>query len=125
MPSKTNNLPEGMECLLPLTPAVFFILFALVDGEKHGYAIMQDVLTLSEDKFRMAPGHSIRRFSGCSNLSVIEETTGSGAASDHEARRRYYRLTRSGKALLETEIGRMESVWRRARRKKLRARTAE
>ena len=27
----------------PLTPAVFHILLALADGEKHGYAIMQDV----------------------------------------------------------------------------------
>ena len=29
--------------LLPLTPAVFHVLLALSDGERHGYAIMQEV----------------------------------------------------------------------------------
>src|SRR5262249_59141716 len=29
--------------LLPLTPAVFHILLALADGERHGYGIMQEV----------------------------------------------------------------------------------
>jgi hypothetical protein len=32
--------PKG---LLPLTPAVFHILLALADEERHGYGIMQDV----------------------------------------------------------------------------------
>ena len=34
--------------MIPLTPAVFFILLALADGEKHGYAIMQEVKILSD-----------------------------------------------------------------------------
>jgi hypothetical protein len=29
--------------LIPLTPAVFHILLALADGEKHSYGIMQEV----------------------------------------------------------------------------------
>jgi len=125
MPSKTNSIPADLRHLLPLTPAVFYILFALVDGEKHGYAIMQDVLTLSEDRFRMGPGTLYTTIQRLLNLSVIEETAGSGDASDHEARRRYYRLTRNGKILLEAEISGLESVVRRARRKKLTPRTAE
>ena len=31
------------ESLLPLTPAVFHVLLSLADGDRHGYAIMQDV----------------------------------------------------------------------------------
>ena len=31
------------ETLLPLTPAVFYVLLALSDGERHGYAIMREV----------------------------------------------------------------------------------
>jgi hypothetical protein len=35
------SLSDSQRQLLPLTPAVFFILLALADGEKHGYAMMQ------------------------------------------------------------------------------------
>ena len=37
------NTLTNPEDLLPLTPAVFNILLALADGEKHGYAIMLEV----------------------------------------------------------------------------------
>jgi DNA-binding PadR family transcriptional regulator len=125
MPPKTKNIPEHLRELLPLSPAVFFVMFALADGEKHGYAIMQEVLTLSENRVRMGAGTLYTTIQRLLNMTIIEETTGSGNVSDHEARRRYYRLAPNGKILLEAEISRMESVVRRARRKKLTPRTAE
>src|SRR5258708_26655780 len=48
MKSKKVELPDDVMRLIPLTPAVFFILFALADGDKHGYAIMQETTKLSE-----------------------------------------------------------------------------
>ena len=39
----SNEDQRRPEELLPLTPAVFHILLALADGEKHGYAIMQEI----------------------------------------------------------------------------------
>ena len=125
MPPKSTSIPDDLRNLLPLTPAVFFVLFALADGEKHGYAIMQMVSTLSENKVRMGPGTLYTTIQRLLNLSLIEETAGLGSTAEHESRRRYYRLTRTGKLLLEAEIDRMESVVRRARRKKLTPRTAE
>src|SRR5947209_10795671 len=59
--SKVGRDPET---LLPLTPAVFHILLALADGEKHGYAIMQEVGLRTDGTFRMGPGtlyESIKR----------------------------------------------------------------
>ena len=44
------------ESFIPLTPAVFHILLALVDGEKHGYAIMLEVEAISSDQIKMGPG---------------------------------------------------------------------
>ena len=49
--SLNNDLQE----MLPLSPAIFFVLFALADGEKHGYLIMQEVKVLSDGKFQMGP----------------------------------------------------------------------
>ena len=40
---------------LPLAPAAFLILFALTDGAKHGYAIMQETRKISDDGFHMGP----------------------------------------------------------------------
>jgi DNA-binding PadR family transcriptional regulator len=119
MTPKTTGISDDLQQLLPLTPAVFFILLALADGEKHGYAIMQDVALLSEEKVRMGPGTLYTTIQRLLDLSLIEETRGSGEGSDHESRRRYYRLTRTGKKLLGAEVSRMESVVLLARQKKL------
>jgi DNA-binding PadR family transcriptional regulator len=101
---------------LPLTPAVFFILFALADGEKHGYAIMQDVSKLSGGKFRMGPGTLYTTIQRLLDLKLIVETKDS---IEDEGRRRYYKLTRAGKSLFEAELSRMDAVLRLAQRKKL------
>jgi DNA-binding PadR family transcriptional regulator len=111
-----NRIPDDLQHLLPLTPAVFFILFALADGEKHGYAIMQSVSRISGNQFRMGPG---------TLYTTIQETESAGGQSDHENRRRYYKLTRTGKAILGADLSRMESVVRMARDKKLVPKTSE
>jgi|SRR6185312_4346547 len=119
MPTSHKQVPDDLHHLLPLTPAVFFILFALADGEKHGYAVMQSIAELSGDKFRMGPGTLYTTIQRLLELDLIEEAERPGAHSDHESRRRYYKLTRRGSAVLEAEVDRMESVVRLARDKKL------
>src|SRR6266699_3868598 len=125
MKTKKSELPEEALRLMPLTPAVFFILFALADGEKHGYAIMQSVSRISNNHFRMGPGTLYSTIQRLLDLDLIEETEGVGGQSDHEDRRRYYKLTRTGKAILAADISRMESVVRLARDKKLVPKTSE
>ncbi len=120
-----NRVPDDLQHLLPLTPAVFFILFALAEGEKHGYAIMQTVSRISDNQFRMGPGTLYTTIQRLWDLDLIEETEGAGGQSDHENRRRYYKLTRTGKAILAADISRMESVVRLARDKKLVPKTSE
>ena len=120
-----NRVPDDLRHLLPLTPAVFFILFALADGEKHGYAIMQTVSQISDNQFRMGPGTLYTTIQRLLDLGLIEETESAGSQSDHEKRRRYYKLTRIGKAVLAADLSRMEAVLRLARDKKLVPRTAE
>jgi DNA-binding PadR family transcriptional regulator len=119
MTAKSPPLPEDLQRLVPLTPAVFFILLALAEGEKHGYAIMQDVKRLSDGSVQMGPGTLYTSIQRLLDLSLIRETEGTGAPSDHEARRRYYRLRHAGRDLLAFEVDRMEAVVRRARQKKL------
>lgn len=115
----TSQIPTELRRLLPLTPAVFFVLFALADGEKHGYAIMQNVRGLSDEKVRLGPGTLYSTIQRLLELDLIEETAGTGEPSDHESRRRYYKLTSMGRNVLEGELRRMDSIMRLAKKKKL------
>ncbi len=114
MAVKTNSVPDDMQHLFPLTPAVFFILFALAQGEKHGYAIMQEVSVLSDGKFRMGPGTLYTTIQRLLERSLIEEIDANSGS-----RRRYYRLTGTGRLVFKAEVDRMEAVVRLALRHRL------
>src|ERR1700754_5114873 len=100
-----GEIPDDLRELLPLTPAVFYILFALAEGEKHGYAIMKEVKTLSSGQFMMGPGTLYTSIQRLLELGLIEETS---TSSDTERRRRCYRLSRNGRQVFEAELSRME-----------------
>ena len=109
MPARNVTVPDDLKHLFPLTPAVFFILFALAEREKHGYAIMQQVGVLSDGKFRMGPGTLYTTIQRLLELSLIEETN-----TEEGGRRRYYRLTRNGRIVFKAELSRMDAVVRLA-----------
>ena len=110
------EIPDPVRELLPLTPAVFYILFALAEGEKHGYAIMKEVEDISGGHFNMGPGTLYTTIQRLLELGLIEETS---TSSNSERRRRCYRLSRNGRHVLEAELNRMESLVRSAQRRKL------
>jgi len=91
----------------------------LADGDKHGYAIMQETTKLSEGRFRMGPGTLYTTIQRLLDLSLIEEVWDAIDGDKRESRRRYYRLTRQGRALLDLEINRMGAVLQLASEKRL------
>lgn len=116
MTTQPYPTPDDM---LPLTPAVLHILLALADGEKHGYAIMQDVARLSDGAIKMGPGTlygSIKRMLDAGLIQATDERP--DPALDDE-RRRYYKLTAFGGRVLSAELARMEALLRAARAKRL------
>jgi DNA-binding PadR family transcriptional regulator len=115
------EIPDPVRELLPLSPAVFYILFALAEGEKHGYAIMKEVERVSGGQFTMGPATLYTTIQRLLELGLIEETS---TSSDSERRRRCYRLSRMGRKALEAELNRMESLVRSAQRRKLTPREA-
>lgn len=121
----TNRpLPDDLQRLLPLTPAVFFVLFSLTNGDTHGYAVMQESNQLSGGKVHMGRGTLYSTLQRLLDLALIQEVRG-GSSADRDSRRRYYRLTSSGKTLLAAEVRHMDSVLRLAKRKKLVPRASE
>ena len=103
---------------IPLTPAVLHILLALAEGERHGYAIAQEIETATEGDIHMGPGTlygSIRRML---SAGLIDESARRPRHDDDE-RRRYYRMTPLGRRLLEAELSRLTRVMRVARGKRV------
>ena len=101
--------------LLPLQPAVFHILVALADRDRHGYSIMQDVAARTEGKVRLSAGtlySSIRRML---EQGLIEELAESPDPSSTDERRRYYRLTRFGRHVAAAEVERLNALVAQAR----------
>jgi DNA-binding PadR family transcriptional regulator len=105
------SLPDDVKRLIPLTPAVFYVLLSLSTGPKHGYAIMQETNMLSEDSFQMGPATLYSTIQRLVALQLIDEIS-----DDHaeDSRRRYYELTKMGRLLLETDVSRMSAVARMA-----------
>ena len=107
------------ESFIPLTPAVFHILLALADGEKHGYAIMQEVEAISSDQIKMGPGTLYGSIKRMIANGLIEEVDERPDPNLDDQRRRYYRLTGLGSTVLSTEVQRLAVLLERARTKQV------
>ena len=65
----------------PLTPAMFHVLLALADGEKHGYAILKEVARRTEGKVQAERWDALRNHQAaeCRGLDCgIDETARRG-----------------------------------------------
>jgi DNA-binding PadR family transcriptional regulator len=100
----------------PLTPAVFHILISLADEERHGYGIMQEVAERTAKQTLMGPGTLYGTLKRMTEAGMVEEAGERSDPAAGDERRRYYRLTRSGRA---AEAERLESLVRAARDKRL------
>lgn len=109
---------KSPESLLPLTPAVLHILLVLADGERHGYAIAQEVESISEGQVRMGPGTLYGSIVRMADSALLTEVT-DRPREDGEERRRYYRITPFGREVLRLELARLDAVMNVARRKQL------
>ena len=97
-----------------LSTAVFSILLALADGEKHGYAIMKESAAQTPAA-RMGPGTLYGSLDRMVLAGLVEET---GTTDDQ--RRRYYRITRKGSAALSAEAARLKKALTALHRKGIR-----
>ena len=77
-----------------LTPLMFQILVALVEGERHGYAIMQQIEERTGGAFRIGAGSLYRAIKQLVDAKFIAETK---PKLQVHSQRRYYRITPTGR----------------------------
>jgi DNA-binding PadR family transcriptional regulator len=109
-----NNLES-----LTLTPAMFQVLLALGDEEKHGYAILKDVEDQTSGEVRLSTGTLYAIIKRLLSEGAIKECRNRPPANEDDQRRRYYRLTPAGRELAVAEAERMERLVATARAKHL------
>ena len=110
---------ETEKPLIPLTPAVFYILLALASGEKHGYEIMKRVNQDSQHQVKMGTGTLYGSLKRMLADELIEEAGERPAPELDDERRRYYRLTDLGRQAFTTELQRYTQIVSLAHRRSL------
>jgi DNA-binding PadR family transcriptional regulator len=98
-----------------LPPAVFHILMALADEDRHGYAIIQEVLGRTGGEVRLSPGTLYRSIQRMLDDDLIIEVHERPAPELDDERRRYYRITKFGTAVAREEALRLTALVRLAR----------
>lgn len=117
-----DNDRELIEELLPLQPTTFHILLALIDEERHGYAIIQDVEARTQGELRLSAGTLYRSIARMVEQGLIAEINRRRPADDDQ-RRRYYRLTPFGITVARAEMRRLSELVRLARARGLKPET--
>jgi DNA-binding PadR family transcriptional regulator len=102
-----------------LTPALFHVLLALADGEKHGYAILKEVARRTSGKVQLSAGTLYGIIKRLNAEGWIVESNKRPVAGLDDERRRYYRLSELGRRVAVTEARRLEELLAMARNKNL------
>ena len=102
----------------PLSPAALHILLALAAEDMHGYGIMREVLERTDGSVRLWPATLYGSLKKLIGSGLIEESEERPAPELDDARRRYYKLTRLGRRVLDMECERLEELVRVAHKKR-------
>lgn len=114
-----TRLTDEAAALLPLPPITLHILLALADGDRHGYAIMQEVIASTGGRIKMGPGTLYGTIKRLLASGLIDESDSRADSKLNDERRRYYRLTGLGQRVVKAEAGRYQQIAELAKAKKL------
>jgi DNA-binding PadR family transcriptional regulator len=104
---------------LPLKNDVLLILLTLAAGPLHGYAIMQRVEEESGGAVVPQAGAMYRTLRNMLEDGLVDEFGEPKAAARDGKRRRFYRITRQGRAVARAEVDRLAQIVRLGRSREL------
>jgi DNA-binding PadR family transcriptional regulator len=116
VPKKTTREVDG---LLPLKPALFLILLALTDGDRHGYSLKKEILRRTDGRVKLGAGTLYRSIRQLVDLGLIEESNERPDPALDDERRRYFRLTGLGRQAARAETERLAALVRVAQSSRL------
>jgi DNA-binding PadR family transcriptional regulator len=90
--------------------AAIHVLLAIGPGERHGYAIMREIESMTEGRVRVAPGTLYTNIRRLLEAGLIVEAAERPDPELDDERRRYYRLSPSGRRVVAAEVERLGSL---------------
>ena len=87
-----------------MTPTFLHILLSLMEGDRHGYRMMQEIKTRSDGKLKLGPSTLYWALGKLEEARLIEEAGEQSAGESADERRRYWRITTDGRRALHEEI---------------------
>jgi DNA-binding PadR family transcriptional regulator len=109
--------PTDSSTTKPLTGTYFHILLALADEERYGLGIIQEVERRSDGDVQLGPGTLYNAVKQMLDEGLIEESPPGKKRASDDPRRRYYRITRAGRAKVRREAVKLERLVRTAKQK--------
>ena len=103
----------------PLPSAAFQILLSLAEESLHGYGIMRQVEQQTKGRMRLGPGTLYSSIQALLEDGLIEELDRNSTREGSDERRRYYRLSASGRKVARSEAERLADLLRVARVKNI------
>jgi DNA-binding PadR family transcriptional regulator len=101
---------QEIEGLLPLTPRVFLILWALSERDQHGYRLLTEVEELSRGRVTIKPGSLYEAIQTLESRGLIGAVQAGDEATSASRQRRTYRLTNFGRQVLDAEANRLSEL---------------
>jgi DNA-binding PadR family transcriptional regulator len=111
-PRLSDRDPESQ---LPLTPAMFHVMVAIADADRHGYAIIKDVAARTSGAVELSTGTLYGIVKRLLAEGLAAESRQRPPAGRDDERRRYYRLTDFGRRVVRAETERLEAMVSAAR----------
>jgi len=113
---KTDLSPEDY---LPLKPVDLLVLLVLLDGDLHGYGIVQSISTRSGGQIKLVPGNFYAILKRLMDSGLLGEAGERPSDDPGRPIRRYYRITALGKRVAASEARRLQAIVRDAEAKDL------
>lgn len=93
-----------------MRPIDLSLLLALADGERHGYALAQEIAARTDGLVALEPGNLYRVLRRLMSDGLVDESGKRPAPDLDDERRRYYRITSLGARVAAAELERLRAL---------------
>ena len=104
------RIPSDVHSALPLTPRVLLILWGLHDGPQHPYRLLRIAEELGRGRVSIGPASLYEAIHALRDKGLIAESAAPEDEPDPDPRRRYFKLTRLGRDVLQAEADRIAEL---------------
>ena len=111
---RSNKRDKTPEEFLPLKPVDLLVLMVLLDGDLHGYGIVQSINKRTGGQVKLVPGNFYAILKRLMDTGLLKEAGERPADDPGRPVRRYYRITRLGKRVAAEEARRLRVLVRDA-----------